>query len=173
MSYVYRYTCPVRNEVIYIGKGSRADRKFAHLGRKDKHPLTQRIGWIRKQGLEPLIDVIVDGIDDEFACLVEQEVIAKYGRKDLGRGPLLNLTDGGEGILGLKQPREVVEKRAAKLRGRVMGPRTWSNAGYKFTAEQRAKVSAASKARAPQSEETKAKRAQSIKEWWACRNANR
>jgi len=94
--YVYRYTCPIRDEVIYIGKGRRR-RWSVHLSRTDKHPLTQRIQWIRKQGAEPIIDFICQGEYEEFAFLVEVEAISKYGRKDLGKGPLLNLTDGGEG----------------------------------------------------------------------------
>lgn len=95
--FVYRYTCPIRNEPIYIGLGTKK-RHLHHLKRKDVHPLTSRISWIRKQGQEPVIDIIVSGIDLEFANLVEMEAIAKYGRKDLGKGPLLNLTDGGDGV---------------------------------------------------------------------------
>ena len=112
--YVYRYTCPVRNEVIYIGKGT-GRRAMQHLKRQDQHPLTNRIKWLRKQGLEPVIDFICQDVDEEFAFLVEHEAIAKYGRKDIGKGPLLNLTDGGEGGSGMKLAPEVIARRNAAI----------------------------------------------------------
>ena len=49
----------------------------------------------------------------------EKRLIALYGRKDLGMGPLCNLTDGGEGA---KQSPESIEKRAAKHRGMKRSP---------------------------------------------------
>ncbi len=42
-------------------------------------------------------------MEEELALLVEEELIAKIGRKDSGAGPLLNLTNGGEGVSGSKK----------------------------------------------------------------------
>lgn len=105
--YTYLYTCPVRNEPIYVGVG-KDGRCRHHLVRKDMHPLTQRIQWLRKQGKEPVISFICENVDRELALLVEMEAISKWGRKDLGKGPLLNLTDGGEGC---KAPNAEARKR--------------------------------------------------------------
>ena len=43
------------------------------------------------------IQIIKEGLTDEEAKSLEIELIAKYGRKDLGTGILQNQTDGGDG----------------------------------------------------------------------------
>jgi hypothetical protein len=43
------------------------------------------------------IQIIQDGLSDTEAKALEIELIAKYGRKDLGTGILHNQTDGGDG----------------------------------------------------------------------------
>jgi hypothetical protein len=102
--YAYLYIDPSRThprvsegEPIYVGKGTK-QRAWAHLGRTDRHPFTNRLKSLKKKGIEPIIKFLAQGIDEELAILVEQEAINLYGRKDLGLGPLLNLTDGGEGM---------------------------------------------------------------------------
>jgi hypothetical protein len=100
--YAYCYRDPSRLDIcgeperIYVGKG-KGRRVKAHLGRSDKHPFTERLKKMRQNGVEPIIEFLCQGVDDELACLVEMEAINKYGRKDLKLGPLLNLTNGGEG----------------------------------------------------------------------------
>lgn len=43
------------------------------------------------------IQIIKDGLTDDEAKALEIELIAKYGRKDLGTGILQNQTNGGDG----------------------------------------------------------------------------
>lgn len=43
--------------------------------------------------------IVYDNLTWEDACKIEVELIAKYGRVDLGTGTLVNLTAGGEGTL--------------------------------------------------------------------------
>ena len=65
----------------------------------------------------------------------EKLYIKHYGRKDLGTGILRNLTDGGEGALGVVPSTETRKRMSA------------AQAGRKHTAETRAKMSAAQKGR--------------------------
>jgi len=48
--------------------------------------------------------------DSLKALEFEKILIAEIGRKDLNRGPLLNLTDGGEGTVGWIMPEETKSK---------------------------------------------------------------
>jgi hypothetical protein len=45
------------------------------------------------------------------ACKMEKEWIALYGRRDSKGGCLVNLTDGGEGAVGIKRPERTLEHR--------------------------------------------------------------
>ena len=106
MYYTYLYIDPSRShrlcpdgEPIYVGKGKN-DRAYAHLKRTDSTHFSRRLAKMQRAGVLPVIKMLATDIDEELAFLVEQEAIAKYGRRDLGLGPLLNLTDGGEGVSG-------------------------------------------------------------------------
>ena len=93
--YTYIYYVPSRNnEPIYVGYGQK-DRVWRHHYRKGIHPFTQRLQFMRKNGIKPMIGIYA-GLDQEFALFLERELISKFGRKDSGKGSLLNLTDGGE-----------------------------------------------------------------------------
>lgn len=58
---------------------------------------------MRKKSIKPVIVLLAKDIDEELAFLVEEEAINLYGRKDLGKGTLLNLTDGGGGVFALSK----------------------------------------------------------------------
>lgn len=99
--YTYLYRDPSRgNEMIYVGKGQKR-RAWKHLSRTDRHPFTQRLQKMKRNGVTPLIEFLCKDVDEELALLCEVEAIDLYGRKDLGKGPLLNLTDGGDSITNL------------------------------------------------------------------------
>jgi hypothetical protein len=115
--YTYLYIDPSRQEPIYVGKGT-GRRVEVHLKRKDMHPFTHRLSSMKKLGIEPVIKYLISGVDEELAHLVEEEAIAKYGRKDLGLGPLLNLTDGGEGSSGWVVSPMTKQKIGEKARAR-------------------------------------------------------
>ena len=95
LCYTYIYYDPSRNnEPIYVGQGIN-NRVWVHFSRKGMHPLTQRLNFMKNRGITPNVGIYA-GFDKEFACLLEIELISKFGRKDLGEGSLLNLTNGGE-----------------------------------------------------------------------------
>jgi hypothetical protein len=109
--YIYQYFDPIRKEPIYIGKGS-GKRYLYHLYRRNTKntPFYNRIKWIKKQGREPLITKLHEDFSEEKVFKIETNLIKKIGRKDLGKGPLLNLTDGGEGKSGFKFSKESINK---------------------------------------------------------------
>lgn len=88
-TYLYR---DINSIPIYVGKG-KGKRAWVHRGSK-----THLGNYIRKYNVEP--EFIVKNVDEELAFFVEEEAIAKYGRKDLGTGTLFNRTNGGEGAAG-------------------------------------------------------------------------
>ncbi len=115
--YAYIYYDPSRNnEPIYAGKGNNG-RAWDHLSRNDRHPFTQRLQFMKNNGISPIIGLYA-GLDEDFAHLLEMELISKFGRKDLGKGSLLNMTNGGEGVKGLIRSEESKRKSGAARRGK-------------------------------------------------------
>ena len=90
--YVYAHHKPNDAIPFYIGKGSK-DRVYS------KH---ERTFWwnniVQKHGLE--IQILWETLDETEAYTKEIEFIKHYGRQNIGTGPLINLTDGGEGASG-------------------------------------------------------------------------
>lgn len=112
--YVYQY---LREDgtPYYIGKGKN---KRAYVNNRTiKRPVDQN-----------RIQIIKDQLTEISAFQLEIELIAKYGRKDLGTGILRNLTNGGEGVSGRINSQESIEKRAK------------SNTGKKRTLAQRERM---------------------------------
>ena len=60
---------------------------------------------------EFLVEIIYDGLSWEDACIKEIELIKHYGRRDLGLGTLVNMTDGGDGTYNVKHSEEWYEKQ--------------------------------------------------------------
>lgn len=116
--YTYIYYDPSRNnEPFYVGKGHN-ERAWSHLKSKHGGPFMNRLRKMIRNGIRPIIG-LYSGLEEEFAHLLEQELISKFGRKNLGKGPLLNLTDGGEGSSGLKMSDETKKKMSESRKGRI------------------------------------------------------
>jgi hypothetical protein len=58
------------------------------------------------------VEIMLEDLTWEEACIKEIEFISLYGRKDLGKGTLVNLTDGGEGQFGRKDSIETKIKKS-------------------------------------------------------------
>jgi len=95
MAYVYRHIRLDKNEPFYIGIGS--DKKYKRAYKK----IQRNIFWnriVNKTDYE--VEILIDDLTWEEACEKEKEFISLYGRRDLKSGTLVNLTNGGEGMLG-------------------------------------------------------------------------
>jgi len=92
--YIYFHINPLKNEVFYVGKGHNK-RAYQKYKRNQFWKNT-----VAKYGF--IVDIVETGLTNEEACKREIFYINKIGRKDLGLGPLVNLTDGGEGLRNIK-----------------------------------------------------------------------
>ena len=117
MALVYRHIRLDKNIPFYIGisNGNRR-RPFA----KNRNPIWSYIA----QKTEYRVEIILDDLTWEEALEKEKEFIALYGRRDLGKGTLANMTDGGDGAIGIIQSEESKEKRRLKSIGRKQSEKT-------------------------------------------------
>jgi hypothetical protein len=94
MAYVYRHIRLDKNEVFYIGIGKQANYKRAYNTYKRNDHWKKIINLTNYK-----VEIIEDGLSWEQACKKEKELIAFYGRDDLKKGTLVNMTDGGDGLI--------------------------------------------------------------------------
>lgn len=90
--YVYKYIDPVSNLPFYIGKGT-GKRMFKHLSETFNNTENRKkyayIKGLRNKGLEPVVEIIKDGLSEQQAYDIEKELIIKYGRRDIDNGGIL------------------------------------------------------------------------------------
>lgn len=106
-------------EPIYVGRGCN-DRKYNHIYRFKKkkwknHPFMQKLKKIYDLGLEPIVLTLKENMNVFEANIMEISLIAKIGRNNLNKGPLTNLTDGGEGITGYVYTEEDKRRKCLSL----------------------------------------------------------
>lgn len=145
MAYVYRHIRLDTNTPFYIGIGNDTNYSRANF----KHSRSSH--WnniVAKTKYE--VEIMLDDLTFDYAKIKEIEFIAMYGRKDCGKGPLVNKTDGGDGCLGLIHTAEAREKMGAPNRGKKLSPEhiesiRWH--GKNMSQETRDKISEAGKGR--------------------------
>ncbi len=147
MAYVYRHIRLDKNEPFYIGIG---ETKYRHkaVGAR-RNIIWNRI--VSKTDYD--VEVLIDDITWDEACKKEKEFIKLYGRLDNGSGTLANMTDGGEGVVGVVVTEEMREKMRASRMGRIISDVTKqriraSHLGVPHSDERRKNISNATKGRA-------------------------
>lgn len=93
MAVIYRHLKP-NGEVFYIGIGKNSKRAYTKSGRN------RFWKYIFPKYPDYEVQILKSDLTWEDACELEIILIAHYGRSNLGRGTLCNLTDGGDGVSG-------------------------------------------------------------------------
>lgn len=135
MALVYRHRRLDTYEIFYVGIGKsikRANQKSKTKRSKFWFNVVNKTDYV--------VEILVEDISWDEACELEKLLISEYGRRDLGLGNLVNLTDGGE------DP-----------------PKNFGDKNYSRTEEGRRKISEFMKGRKT-STETKIKQSNSKKE---------
>lgn len=140
--YIYLHSNPSNGDVFYVGRGCDG-RDSSHHGRSS---YWRKI--VKKYGF--FIDRVITGLSNDQANYYEKAIIA--GLRDAGVN-LTNLTDGGDGLIGLIFT-DVHKDRISKAK-----------LGRPFTEEHKAKLAKAKlgKKRGPHSEEHKRRLSESKK----------
>ena len=92
MAVIYKHLKPC-GEVFYIGIGQEEKRAKS---KSDRNNYWHNV--VNKYGYE--VQILKSDLTWEDACEMEKVLISWFGRRDLGLGTLVNLTDGGEGNVG-------------------------------------------------------------------------
>jgi hypothetical protein len=158
--YIYIYIDPKTNEPVYVGKGT-AKRAVHHV-----YAATHLGNLLRKRKTEgyTCYPMILKMSSEQAAFSAEKFYISAIGRNDLGKGTLLNLTDGGEGCSGHTHSDQTKEKMKAAHLGKSkssehkakISAAQKGKPGVKHTAETKEKIAASNKGK-PKSSEHKAK----------------
>ncbi len=121
MPYLYRHIRLDKNEPFYIGIGGDKNFKRAYEKRgrsKFWHKL------VNKSAYE--VEILLYDLTKEDVKVKEKEFIALYGRKDKNAGPLVNMTDGGDGLINLIFSDEHKKKLSITAKARGVPPSTFN-----------------------------------------------
>lgn len=161
---VYQHRRLDTNEIFYIGIGKTKQRAFNKYHRsKFWKGVTDKTDYS--------VEIVTTCETWSEACQIEQYLIKFYGRRDLGLGTLVNLTDGGDGTINTVVSDETKEKMSLAKKGNThrigethsdetKAKMSKVKTGKKHTDETKAKMSLDRKGR-KLSEETKAKMSKS------------
>ena len=94
--YVYGHYKPGTDEIFYVGKGKNRRAWSKHRTNKRWRNTTKKYC-----GFD--VRILLRNLKEYDSLCLEAMYINAYGRADLGRGPLVNLTDGGDGVGGYHQ----------------------------------------------------------------------
>ena len=85
-------------EPFYIGKGKR-NRIIAHFcpsSLKENNFKSKKLKKMISEGIDPFKIKIYENLSEKESLFIENSLIFEIGRRDMGKGPLTNGSDGGE-----------------------------------------------------------------------------
>lgn len=136
--YLYQHIRLDTNEIFYIGIG----------GKRRPYDIKNRSKWwkniVNKTKYD--VQVLYENLTREEACELEKNLISFYGRRDLNKGTLVNMTDGGDGVSGIKRSIETREKIRQGHLGKILSEEQKEkirqyNLGKKLSEETKNKIS--------------------------------
>jgi len=121
MAYLYRHIRLDKNEVFYIGIGSDSEGHYKRA-KSNKYRNNYWNNIVYKTNYD--IEILLDNLDKEIAIQKEKEFISLYGRSDLKKGTLVNMTDGGDGLNGFKHSENAKQKISQYQKTRTISNET-------------------------------------------------
>lgn len=112
MAYLYRHIRLDKNIPFYVGIGDNSDNNY----KRAYSSQNRNNYWKNIVAQTPYkVEIMLDNLTWEEACDKEIEFISLYGRNDLKKGSLVNMTDGGEGqqgkIMSLEQKTKISQAK--------------------------------------------------------------
>jgi hypothetical protein len=163
--YVYLHRRKSDNKVCYVGKG-KGERAYKVSGRNERWQRTRN-----KHGIN--VEIVFDNLSEDDAFQIEKDTILEM--KYFGY-PLCNMTNGGEGATGYVPSDEARKKISEANKGRFVSQEWRDNMskaqkGRKLSQEhiERMRLSLVGH---KQTEETKRKRAETLKVVGTCNDRN-
>lgn len=126
MAIVYQHIRKDTGEVFYVGIGKNKERAYR---KSDRNRYWKNV--VKKH--DYIVEIIYNDLTWELACQMERYLISSYGRRDQKKGNLVNLTDGGEGVLNISEETRKIKSEKSK------GNKSFS--GRKHTEEHKKKMS--------------------------------
>jgi uncharacterized protein len=113
--YVYIYSHPITGEIFYVGKG-KGNRVFSHLDDKSESQKVNFIREIRTKKLEPKIEILIHGLEDEETALrVESSIIDLLGIKNL-TNKQIGHRSATFGRMSIEQINSAYDKRKVEIK---------------------------------------------------------
>ena len=113
--YIYRHLRKDSGEPFYIGLGKvynpKAKSHEKYYSRAFQKTKRNRFWNFIVEKTEYEVEIIFEANDRQTIIEKEIEFISLYGRRDLGKGTLVNMSDGGDGLNNNIQSEETLEKR--------------------------------------------------------------
>lgn len=111
--YLYRHIRLDKNEVFYVGIGTKSLKKDGYNFYKRAFNVKNRTSFWKKivNKTDYKVEIILESNNYTFLLQKEREFISLYGRRNLGLGTLVNLTNGGEG----KQDRVITDQQRLNM----------------------------------------------------------
>lgn len=116
MAYIYRHIRLDTNQPFYIGISNVDDDYKRAYKRTCRNKHWTNI--IKSTNYD--VEILIDDLTIEQAKEKEKEFISLYGRVDLKTGTLVNLTDGGDGVLNMNENAELRIKISKASIGKKM-----------------------------------------------------